>query len=115
MASSSQSLVLSSSSETPAPQAAMPASAVSSSPVETASSRSTDPAIEVVLLTHDAVHAEQATAAVRVASTPGGAVADEPWNLDVVASTTVDERRITVGAVSATADEASPRSPRPSR
>eukprot|EP00974_Lingulodinium_polyedra_P068136 6597681-Lingulodinium_polyedra.AAC.1 len=44
MASSSPSLVLSSSSETQAPQAAAPAFALSSSPGETASSMSTDPA-----------------------------------------------------------------------
>eukprot|EP00974_Lingulodinium_polyedra_P063012 6082359-Lingulodinium_polyedra.AAC.1 len=61
MASSSASLIVSSSSETQAMQAAVPAFALSSSPGETASSMSTDPAFEAALLAHGAVHAEQAT------------------------------------------------------
>eukprot|EP00974_Lingulodinium_polyedra_P121901 11180745-Lingulodinium_polyedra.AAC.1 len=62
MASPSPSLVVSSSSEARALQAAAPAFAQSSSPGETVSSMSTGPAFEAAFLAHGAVHGEQATA-----------------------------------------------------
>eukprot|EP00974_Lingulodinium_polyedra_P058736 5654613-Lingulodinium_polyedra.AAC.1 len=59
----------------------MPASALLCSPVDTVSSRSTDPALEAALLAQNAVYADQATAGAVVAFPPTGAVADEPWGL----------------------------------
>eukprot|EP00974_Lingulodinium_polyedra_P133895 11227396-Lingulodinium_polyedra.AAC.1 len=103
MASSSPSLVVSSSSETQATQAVAPALALSSSPGETASSMSTDPAFEAALLAHGAVRAEQATVTAGGARSPLGVMAGEPWDLDAAAgSATADERRIHEGTASAT-------------
>eukprot|EP00974_Lingulodinium_polyedra_P060475 5830660-Lingulodinium_polyedra.AAC.1 len=71
----SQSLVFASSSETPAPQAAMLVSAFSHSPGDAASSRSTGPAFEAALVARGAVLSEQtALGAVVAAPSPSGAL-----------------------------------------